>query len=74
MYLEAQCFLLSFPVIHIGFLDYTLFPDAPEFYATNMLLNVKNHRIYNDKFRLSVVDLTQIELATEEDKTYQIDY
>ena len=71
---HGQDYCKALPVIHIGFLDYTLFPDAPEFYATNMLLNVKNHRIYNDKFRLSVVDLTQIELATEEDKTYQIDY
>ena len=64
----------ALPVIHIGFLDYTLFPDAPEFYARNMLMNVKNHRIYNDKFTLSVVDLSQIELATEEDKAYNIDY
>ena len=64
----------ALPVIHIGFLDYTLFPDAPEFYATNMLMNVKNHRIYNDKFKLSVVDLSKIELATEEDKAFQIDY
>jgi len=64
----------ALPVIHIGFLDYTLFPDVPEFYAKNMLMNVKNHRIYNDKFTLSVVDLSQIELATEEDKAYNIDY
>lgn len=39
-----------------------------------MLMNVKNHRIYSSKFKLSVVDLTKIELATEEDKTYHIDY
>lgn len=26
------------PVIHIGFLDYTLFPEHPEFYATYRLL------------------------------------
>ena len=64
----------ALPIIHIGFLDYTLFPDTPEFYATNMVMNVKNHRIYNDKFTLSVVDLSQIELATEEDKAYHIDY
>lgn len=64
----------ALPVIHIGFLDYTLFPDAPEFYATHMMINLKNHRIYSDKFRLSVVDLSQIELATEEDKAYQTDY
>ena len=32
------------------------------------------HNVYSDKFILSVVDLTKIELATEEDKQYQIDY
>ena len=64
----------ALPLIHIGLLDYTLFRDAPEFYARNMLMNVKNHRIYNDKFTLSVVDLSRIELATEEDKAYHIDY
>ena len=37
-------------------------------------MNVKNHWIYNDKFTLSVVDLSRIELATEEDKAYHIDY
>lgn len=37
-------------------------------------MNVKNQNVYSDKFILSVVDLTQIELATEEDKQYQIDY
>ena len=71
---QGQKYEEALPVIHIGFLDYTLFPDTPEFYATNMLMNVKNHRIYNDKFRLSVVDLTQIKLATEEDKAYEIDH
>ena len=62
------------PVFHIGFLDFTPFRDSPEFYSTYKLLNVKNHRKYSDKFALSVVDLTQIELATEEDKAFQIDY
>lgn len=62
------------PVIQIGLLDYTLFPDAPEFYATYRFLNVKTHKVYSDKIRLSVLDLTHIDLATEEDKAYQIDY
>lgn len=44
------------PVIHIGFLDFTLFPEYPEFYATYKLINVKNHHIYTDKFVLNVVD------------------
>ena len=62
------------PVIHISFLDYTLFDDCPEFYATNKLLNVKNHHVYSDKLTLNVVDLSRIDLATEEDKECHIDY
>ena len=62
------------PVIHIGFLDFTLHPQEPEFYATYKMLNIKNHRLYSDKFILSVVNLKEIELATEEDKAYKIDY
>lgn len=62
------------PVIHIGFLDFTLHPEEPEFYATYKMMNVKNHRLYSDKFILSVVNLKEIELATEEDKAYNIDY
>ncbi len=31
-------------------------------------------RVFNDKFRLSVIDLSQIELATEEDKVWEVDY
>ncbi len=62
------------PAIHIGFLNYTLFKENPEFYASYKLMNVKNHTAYSDNFNLRVVDLTQIHLATEEDKKYQIDY
>lgn len=62
------------PVIQIGLLDYTLFPECPEFYATYRLLNVKNHMLYSDKLQLSVLNLTRIDLATEEDKQYHIDH
>lgn len=61
------------PVIQIGLLDFTLFPKYPEFYATYKLLNEKNYSLYSDKLRLSVVNLTCIDLATEEDRLYQID-
>lgn len=60
--------------VQIGILDFTLFPDAPEFYATYMMSNVKNHKIYSGKFRLSVLDLTHTDLATKEDKHFHIDY
>lgn len=62
------------PAIQIGFLNFTLFPEHPEFYATYKLLNIKNHHLYSDKFTLSVVNLTQIDMATEEDKNWGIDY
>jgi len=58
------------PAIQIGLLDFTLFPEYPEFYATYKMLNIKNHHIYSDKFQLSVLDLTHIDLATEEDKQF----
>lgn len=61
------------PVIHIGILDFTLFPETPEFYATYKLLNIKNYQVFNDKFRLGVLSLKQIELATDEDKEWQLD-
>ncbi len=61
------------PAVHIGFIDFSLFGDTPEFYATYQMQNVKNHRIYTDKIRLSVVELNHIELATEEDRLHKID-
>lgn len=72
---EGQDYEETLPVIHIGFTDFTLFPDNPEFYATYRMININNHsQVYSDKFTLSVVDLTQIEKATEEDKASKIDY
>ena len=62
------------PVMQICFLDFTLFPDHPEFYATSKMINVKKHYIYNDNFTLNVLDLNQIHLATEKDKASKIDY
>ena len=60
--------------IHIGFLDFTLFPEVPEFYATYRMMNVKNHHLYSSKFTLGVVDLTKIDLATDEDRIWGIDH
>lgn len=71
---HGQKYAFALPVIHIGFLDYTLFKDTPEFYATYKMMNVKNHHVYNDKLQLGVVDLSHIELATEDDRRYGIDH
>lgn len=61
------------PATHIGFLNFTISPDNPQFYSTYKLLDTKNHHLYSDKFALCVVDLTQTDIATDEDKAYQID-
>ncbi len=61
------------PAVHIGFIDFSLFEDAPEFYATYKMKNIKNNRIYTDKMWLSVVELNSIELATDEDRLHKID-
>lgn len=59
--------------IHIGFLNYTLFPEYPEFYSTYMLKNIKTHHLFSSKIRIGVVNLNQIELATDEDIKYGLD-
>lgn len=71
---KGQTYLDVKPVYHIGFLDYDIKEFTPEFYATYKLLNEKNYELYSDKFILSVVNLNQIELATEEDHKYGIDH
>ena len=59
--------------VHIGFIDFTLFSDEPEFCATYMMSNIKSHRIYSSKFALKVVELNNTNLATDEDRQYGID-
>ncbi len=69
---HGQDYLDAKPAVHIGFLDYTLFAQQPEFYASYKLINVKNHQKYSDSLTLNVVDLSRTDLATEEDKKYHI--
>ena len=54
-------------VVQIGFLDFTLFKDHPEFHALYQMRNAKDGHLYNSKFGLHVVELNQIDMATEED-------
>ena len=57
------------PVHQIGILNFTLFKDYPKFYSTYMMQELENHNIYSSKFALSVLDLTQIDNATDVDKS-----
>ena len=59
--------------IHIGFLDFTLFPHHPEFHATYKMQNIKSHNVYSDKFILHVIELNSIHMATDEDHRFEID-
>ena len=43
-------------------------------FNNNRYFVFSNHQIYSSKLRLSVLDLTHIELATEEDRFFHIDY
>lgn len=61
------------PACHISILNFTLFPEQPEFYAAYKLINERNHYKYSDKFALHVLDLTQIQMATAEDCAYNLD-
>ena len=70
---KGQGYLQVKGAVHIGFLDYTLFPQNPEFYSTYRLINERTGQLYSSKFRISVVDLTLIKLATEDDKKYHRD-
>lgn len=58
-------------IFYIAFHTYRL-KHAPEYYAMYQLINKKNFFIYSDKFSIGVIDLTQIELATEEDCRYGV--
>ena len=51
------------PAVQIGILNFSLFPQAPEFYANYYMMNEKTYHKYSDKIRLAVVDLTQIDRA-----------
>ena len=46
---------------------------SPEFYATYLLKNIRNNRVYTDKLQLSVVELNSITLATKDDRLYKLD-
>ena len=55
-------------MLHIGILDFNLFPENPKFYASYKLMDMENAYIYNDKFELRVLELKHINLATEADR------
>ena len=55
------------------FFNSILLQDKENAYATNTFLFSDCNRLYTGKFSIHVIDLTRIDLATEEDKYYEID-
>ena len=53
---------------HIGILNFTLFKDNPEFYSEYKLINIRTGRLYTDKLSFRILDLTNIDLARENEK------
>ena len=70
---SGQDYMEVRPVIQVCFLDFTLFKEYPEFCSTYMFMNIKNYVVYSDKLKILVVDLTQIDKATEEEKKNGLD-
>ena len=62
------------PAIHIGILNFSPFEEQPIFYSRNLLTDVIQRRIYSSKFAVNVLDLSHIELTTEEDKSWSLDF
>ena len=62
------------PAIHIGILNFSPFEEQPIFYSRNLLMDVVQHRIYSSKFAVNVLDLTHIEMATQADKGWNLDF
>jgi len=70
---SGESYLAVKPAIQIGLLNFTLFEDAPEFYATYQMRNNRTNQLYSDKLRISVLDLSRIDLVTEVDQRYHLD-
>ena len=51
----------------VSIMTYDLFPKTPEFYSHYLMQNTKNGNIYASNFKLNVLCLTNIHLATQED-------
>ena len=71
---KGEQYINTKPAIHIGILNFSPFADQPIFYSRNLLMDIVQHRIYSSKFAVNVLDLSHIELATDEDKDWNLDF
>ena len=65
---RGQSYKDILPVIHIGIVDFSPFPDNKQFYSEYLLRETKTNHIYSDKLCIHMLNLTQIDKVTDEEK------
>ena len=71
---EGESYSKLMPTTQICITDQNLFEHEPEFYSHYLFMNVKNHQIYTKNLAINVLQLNQVELATDEDKANNLDH
>ena len=56
------------PFIHIGILDFSPFKNNNQLYSEYLLIEKNLHQIYSDKISIRMLNLTQIENVTEDER------
>ena len=65
---RGEDYTLLMPAAQISIIDHDLFPDeSPEFYAQYLMTNRKTGSYYTSNFKLNVLYLNHIDLATQAD-------
>lgn len=70
---RGEDYLETRTAIHIGILDYILFPGESALLESYRLMNVKTHKIYSDKFQLYVLCLPKAEEPVDDDRLFHTD-
>ena len=61
------------PSIQIGFLNFRLFPEHPKFFSVNRMMDIEDHHEYSDMITVAYIDMTNIDMATDTDRRFNID-
>lgn len=56
------------PSYHIGFVKKSPFKNDKRFYSKYLLMEEETHRVYSGDFQINMINLSQIENATEKDR------
>ena len=70
---RGDAYIVNHAAYQIGFLDYTLFPDHVKFFSAYEMCDIDDGYKFNSNFALFVIDLSQIDMATDADKATGLD-